>query len=85
LSSFGHDATSTRPGKDRCRRSHELRWWQALEGGNVDTARKHARKSLIVTPFSMNAWKLFVALFVAINTMLLVSSYPAGNFRESAR
>jgi len=39
--------------------SHELWGWQALEGGNVDTARKHARKSLIVAPFSMNAWKLF--------------------------
>ena len=65
---------------------HELWGWQALEGGNVDTARKHARKSLIVAPPSMNAWKPFYCgLFVAIDTMLLVSSNPAGNFRESAR
>ena len=26
-----------------------------------------------------------IALFVAIDTMLVVSSNPAGNFRESAR
>jgi len=38
---------------------HERWGWQALGGGHVATARKHARKSLIVAPFSMNAWKLF--------------------------
>jgi len=47
------------PAKTEVADSHELWGWQALEGGNVDTARKHARKSLIVAPFSMNAWKLF--------------------------
>jgi len=47
------------PAKTEVADSHELWAWQALEGGNVDTARKHARKSLIVAPFSMNAWKLF--------------------------
>jgi len=47
------------PAKTEVADFHELWGWQALEGGNVDTARKHAPKSLIVAPFSMNAWKLF--------------------------
>ncbi len=39
--------------------SHETWGWQALTGGNVTTARKHASKAVLDKPLSRAAWRLF--------------------------
>jgi hypothetical protein len=39
--------------------SHYALWaWQALGGGHVRTARKHARRLVLTTPFSIDSWRL---------------------------
>jgi hypothetical protein len=38
-----------------------------------------------IYPHDFTMSHFLIALFVAIDTMLVVSSNPAGNFRESAR
>jgi glycosyltransferase involved in cell wall biosynthesis len=37
---------------------HELWGWQALQAGNLATARKHARKLVARAPLSSSSWKL---------------------------
>ena len=37
---------------------HDKWGWQALAGGHVVTARKHARKLLLEAPLSISAWRL---------------------------
>ncbi len=39
---------------------HRTWGWWALEGGNVGTARKHAVRCLVRTPWSVEAWRLAV-------------------------
>jgi glycosyltransferase involved in cell wall biosynthesis len=47
------DASNTRP-----RDPHETWGWQALEAGNVATARKHARRLCARSPLSIGSWRL---------------------------
>jgi hypothetical protein len=50
------------------------------EGG-----RTYVWKGGKIYPHDFTMSHFLIALFVAIDTMLVVSSNPAGNFRESAR
>ena len=44
-----------------------------------------SERGVKIYPHDFTMSHFLIALFVAIDTMLVVSSNPAGNFRESAR